>query len=424
MRVISIKRIFSLIWEKRGIFFLIIISCILLGTLNSARTYKSVVTEAEKAAIEYEKDLEKQDEAIADLKENLTSLSEKYEDQKEYCDDSIYMKLDASEIWYAEIQYAYTSEVNTGYTMNALAAYYDSVEMRRKIEESTGFDERYLKEILFYSFMGNVTRYSIYMPDEESASKVLECIKTELNKAQNQIEAIQGKYTAAIESEEIGTRADLSVLSNQNSIINTLNSLKSNLTDTKSLIEAKQLERDSCARVYPMSMFEKILHFVKGIVLGLAIGIVVSILLSVIKILFGRRILDEECLRGRGIHILPISGKSETHIDAAGEDIFLCASMNSINRIIVLMVSVDEAICEGALSHLLLDKGIKMEFVKYKADRKEILAKIGACEGAIVYLQKGLSLYKDLDDVCDRLDRYGVQLLGGLYDEDGASGNR
>lgn len=437
MRAISLKRMFTLIWGKKKVFSLIILIFSLLGILNSVRTFKSTVDESKEAVAEYEKkldeykvNLELQDEAIANLKENLITMQEEYENQKKYCSYSILMKLDANEIWCAEIHYAYDSEGSVGFTMNAVAAYYDSVEMRKRIEESLGYDEAYLKEILFYSFMGNVARYYMYMPDEESASLLLERVKKELANAQDQIEVAQGKYEATIESEEIGTIVDLSVQNSQKAALNTLNNLKTSVTDTKSLIESKQIARDNYAKdnapniAYSMGVFKKIFHFVKGGVCGLIIGLIVSILLSVIGILFERRIFDDECLRERGIHILHISGNNETNIDAVGEDIFLCASKNSIKKMIVLMVSADEALCEAGLRGFLSEKKMEIEFVKYIADRKETLTKIGECEGALIYLKNGLSLHKDLDDVCDRLDRYGVRLLGALYDEENASRKR
>ncbi len=432
MRVISLKRIFSMVWERKGIFTLIIILCAILGILNSVRTYKGKITEAESAVAEYEKELNEyssnlaqQDETIAALKENLISIKEQYEDQKTYCDNSIFMQLNANEIWCGEAQYTYLSDVDDYNTMTALVAYCESVEMRGNLEERTGFSEKQLKDLLFANIeskQGRIVKYYVYALDEETARLLIEGVVKELEAVKPQIEKAQGNYSDTLESIDVGVCVDTNVQTSQNSAMKLLRDSLTSVTDTKNTIESKQITRDKYASenipeaVYPMGRVKKVLHFAKGVILGLVIGIVIVVFLCAFRILFGKKILDEECLKGREIHVLNLNGDDESHIDAAGEDIYLCARKESFIKLIVLMISVNDAMCKERLRVILSDKSIEVEFIGYRQEDAKTLAKIGEYDGALLYVQKGSSLHKDFEDAYNRLDRYGIKLLGGLFD--------
>ena len=430
MRIVSLKRIFQNIFQKKIALIIVLSLFFMMGLLYSAHSLGAKIAENNAMMAEREKELEnynaslsRLDESIAIMKENLEVTRQQYEDIKKYCEESIYMKLDSSAIYCAEIQYACNGEVNTSSVMNAIMTFYDSMEMRNYIGEKMSIDEKYLKEVLFYAFAGNTIRFIVYSDSERGAEELLKYVKESIEGAEDQISAAQGAYTLTVQTEEIGLRADIGVQNNQNTYRNSYKNLNSILTDSENAMEDKLKERDNFANdslpepVYPLSRRDKIIHFAKGGITGLVLGAICLIVFGVFQVLFGTRIRDEECLRGLGIYPLIISGKEERRLLLATEDLSLCCRGKDRKNILILGITKIEDSITERLRELFAANEISATCMEYSAENIAFLNELNKGTQVVIYVQKNVSKYKVLADVYDRFSRYDFNIIGGIFDD-------
>ncbi len=428
MRVVSLKRIFRDLLKDKKLVIIAMAICVLFGGLNSARTLGSKISEADAAVAEYEKTLEEYnntleqfDESIAVMKDNYEVTKQQYKDMKDYCDNSIYMRLDANSVWMGEVQYACLGEVDTGRVMNALMTYYDSVEMRNAISERMGVREEFLKEILYYTSASNTLRFYFYFDSEEGANELMDCIILELEAAKPQIVAAQGGYTLTQESLDVGIRADVGVQNTQNTYRNNYKSYNTSVADWEKAIEDKILSREEYAKdnmpepFYPLGIKGKIIHFIKGFIFAVLIGVALLLVFGVFRILFGTKIRDEECLRGVGIYPLLTDGANEKQVSIISEDIELCCRKLQKGSVVLMGISdIDEDI-SAMLKGLLESKGITIVCTKYIPDDQGLVLVLEKGVPLMLYVRKGVSKYKELNDALDRLSRYDTEIIGGIF---------
>ncbi len=428
MRIVSLKRVFLDLLGNKKLIIIVIAACMVLGTLNSVRTLGGKVSEADAAAAEYQKKLDEYnaaletlDESVNAQKENLEVVKQQFKDVSDYCENSIYMRLDANAIYMGEVQLACVGEVDTGRVMNALMTYYDSVEMRKSIGESIGVKEEYLKEVMFYTSASNTLRFYFYFDTEGGANELMDCILTELDKAKPQISEAQGGYTLTQQSREIGLRADSGIQNGQNTWRNNYKNYNNSVADTEKSINDKQVNRDKYAQdnlpepAYPMGAKDKVLHIVKGLIFGAIVGVAGLIVFGVCRILFGTRIRDEECLRGIGVYPLLTDGKDEKSLSVIAGDLELCCRKNQKSSLVLMGISEMDAEITGKLTSLLAGKGITVEGLVYDPTDPGLTVSLGQGTPLVLYVRKGVSKYRDLNDACDRLSRYDTEVVGGIF---------
>ena len=428
MRIISLKRVVLDLLKDKKIVIIVMAVCMLLGILNSVRTLGSKIREADAGVVEYEKKLEDYnnslailDESIATMKENLEVTKRQYEDIKDYCENSIYMKLDANAIWMGEVQYACQGEVDTGRVMNALMTHYDSVEMRGFISERMGISEEFLKELLYYSSASNTLRFYFYYDSEEGANELMDCIIQGLEDAKAEISVAQGGYTLTQQSLDIGIQADTGVQNNQNTYRNNYKNYNNSVTDAEKAIQDKIVNRDKNASdnmpepASPLGTKGKTVHFVKGFLLGAVSGVVLLLIFGVFRILFGTKTRDEECLRGMGIYTFLIDGADEKQIGVISEDIELRCKRLHKETIVLMGISITDENVSDKLKDLLSQKSITLVCTKYLPDDPGFSSMIRDGVPFMLYVRKNISKYRELNDAVDRLSRYDTEIIGGIF---------
>ena len=109
MKSIYLRNLFiTLLQKKKPILLSVLLFTLLMGLIG-VRTYRNTPSgdseEIKKELEEYEEILQGYDDAIADLQQDIVIAQDQLEVIKDYCKNSIYMKLDAQKIYVSTVQY-------------------------------------------------------------------------------------------------------------------------------------------------------------------------------------------------------------------------------------------------------------------------------------------------------------------------------
>ena len=96
MRVISLRNVINTVWNKKILLFLSVIVFALLGTALGYKQTKQTIINRQAEADIFQQDIIEYETSIQTLETNLETIKQQYSKQKEYCENSIYMKINSN----------------------------------------------------------------------------------------------------------------------------------------------------------------------------------------------------------------------------------------------------------------------------------------------------------------------------------------
>lgn len=196
---------------------------------------------------EYQETLQYYDNSIAERQESIMLTEQQIEEQKSYCDNSIYMRLDSRKYYVASIVYSVQgaiSEADSVNILNAIAYRVNVNHLGPAVEQhESDISSQYLSEIVSCSVTGNTLYITISYFDESGAIAIREIVEQELQQQIKKISSVYGNFELVKIDEDIYEKADINILNNQNTARNTLKNYQGNLADLQKSIADLQASK-------------------------------------------------------------------------------------------------------------------------------------------------------------------------------------
>ncbi len=311
MRSVYIRTLLKDLFDKK---ILIIISTVIFAILfalygNISAT--GVLTpEALEQIAEYEEALDTYEQIIYEAQDNIALSEAQISDLKEYCNNSIYMKLDGNEIQIANTQYGITDSNNSGNTLNAWTSYINDGSLKEEIYAAwPEIPIEYLKELITCSTSGNVLSVTVMHYDADTAEELMNQIDKCIKAHKNTISSVQGDFNLKNLGSTYYTKADTGVINTQNTNLNNLKNYQNSLADYQKKLVDGRTNRDNYIKNYTPDAYGKtgdtpIKKAIKFFIFGAVFGVVLACAVITIRFIMSNRLRDEAELIQAGLPVL------------------------------------------------------------------------------------------------------------------------
>lgn len=424
MRTIYFKDFVMKLWnKKKQVIALVIIFSVIFGYIGYTKANKTVSEEQLKEIEEYEAAIKEYDNLILELEDNIEIAREQVDNQEKYCDNSIYIKLDAQNIQVAELQYAIQTANNVGFILNSFVAYINEGSLRSHLSKVySAVPEEYLKEIIACSTNGNILNVTIMHYDKEEALKISRFLAENLEKQQAQIKQIQGEFEMKKLDEVQYSKADISVLNTQNQALNNLRTYKNTLSDlNKKLIDQKNGKKYYIENNEPeaMELENPIKEAIKFMIFGGIFAIVLLLAIMSLRNIINGDLKSKEELLAANIAVLG-SWKERVGytplLEQSIMDIRIFADLNQCTTIIMNCLSDDELIRKVIEDYKKSLKEYNIEVLCYFSSEKnmELLKQMIDVGNCILVAEVGKNTYTQIEEQVQLCEKFGVSMWGSI----------
>ena len=358
---------------------------------------------------------------IASLEQQLEVAESELAAQKEYTDNSIYMRLDSQNFYSANVQIALTGEANISGALNAYHMFVTEGEFRSKLAEETGLeDESRFKEVISGYIYSNMYIVNILYDTSEGAEKIRTATEKFLLGQAEALAPTYGVFTVQVTSSEVQNRAESGVLDGQNGKLNSLRGYENTVKDLQNNLQNQKtalanLENEgSGVNLSGGGLLAggKKSAVVFGVA-GLCAGIVLALLIFAFKYLTDDRIHNLKDVREMGL--IPLDDKYNA--EYAASSLRLQAEKSNISKIAVIVLnnSKDQLNTKqeeylNSISNGFNDIQVKrLDGELTDTDALKSLAESGAV--VLVALQ-GISKGSKADKIVELCNRYNVPVWG------------
>ncbi len=320
MKILYLTTLLKMTWEERKSkkAIIIVVLCVVFMSIAGVMAIRKGVSERKTelaeyqiACTNYEKNLTEMETSLAALQANKETLQTQYDTQKEYCEESIYMKMDGNAFYQGDIRYSITTSSNLGYLNSALMGYINGTAFRESLAKQFGkTDSTYLKEIIICSASNNVLLITVYHYDKELAEQLLELVDKTLSKYVPTIEKTHGEFTLTLMEQSVSEKADIAIVNTQNSALNSLRTYTSSLADAKNSISKKERdiefykEENLPEEVFPFSVMEMIKREAAFMVMGIILGICLLVFRMFLRVMLGKTISNSDYFASLNLNVL------------------------------------------------------------------------------------------------------------------------
>ncbi len=430
MRVIKLESLYKdMVSNRKRLIIMLVVFGLVFGLLGIRGIRKAVeknnatIANYEKEYANYEKNLEEFDNSLATYKENLTTLEGQYERQADYCDNSVYMQMDGSDCYKAEVKIDIKDlegAVNRSAVTGMLTTYVVSnAAIEAVANQMDGIEAKYLKELIGSSSTGTLITITVMHYDENAAEEILTEIENVLNNYSKGLFQDYGMFSLEKMSEGCMKYADINILNAQSSALNNLRSYRSSVSDMKNSISNKEQEKENYikenepAAVKTMGKLEKILLVVQYIIIGVVLALILLAICSAFKILFGKKLLDTDYLEAQGISVMGIA-EDETTLRSVLVDMELTVKATGKDTVYLDLIEDTEearALAEKAAAYL-NGNGIKAVSGCTASGAEAELRQLCESDNTVLLIEKNMASYVNVDKVLTYIKHYNANALG------------
>lgn len=415
----------DLIKHRRIVGICIVICAAFFAVLGykNAQEVRELSAEQQVEIQEYNERLAEYDAAIVDTEKALEMVNGQVEEQQEYVDNSIYMKLDSQNIQVASAQYGVQTSGNVGNILNSIFLFINDGGLKEALEEEYGVvDAKYWREIITANNGGNVLNLVVYHYDSAEAEKILNIVKKKLEQKLPDLIAVQGEFTLVEQGTSYYTKADSGVLNTQNGHLNNLKNYTSNRSDFETKLAnqkntkenyIKNNEPDTLEASQPNVILLTAAYLIVGVLFGIAIPVVCFFL----QYILSNRLRRKEELKDSGLNVLASYSNKKGHqpsLDRSVLDLKLLAEEKQIENVFISVLQEDEVSKKTAeeWSTAIAQNGMKARIGYHLFDSAEELKALASGRGCLVIAETGKSTYPQLEQQMKLCDRFKVELLG------------
>lgn len=310
MKIMYLTTLLKMTWDERKSkkTKIVILICVVLMAFAGVLAIRKAIKDREAEIEEYqynlashEADLKEMETTLKAFQDNLATVQAEYDAQKQYCEDSIYMKMDGSAFYQGEMQYTITTSANLGYINSALTNYINSSKLHNELAgQLENVETTYLKDIVRCSVNNNVLTISVYHYDEDMAGEMIKLIDNILQKETATIAKAQGEFTLTLMGQSVVKKGDIAILNSQTGALNSLRTFTNNLSEAKNAVSNKAQDIDffkrnfSLEEVTPLSMPAMVKIEIMYLILGLILGACALVGWTFFKVLTGKTISNSD----------------------------------------------------------------------------------------------------------------------------------
>jgi len=463
---VSMKDLFYAVLRK--LWIMIIVAVVLGGALFAYKATRNKVTAnvldiTEK--LEGETDVQYQLRAqkvvrAKDLSATITRVNSQIDHQRRYVADSVYMQIDAENVYEAKIQFVLTlkDNVTEGIDNALVSAYQNAItggDYLNAYADKKGIKADYIKEVIYVdSAVSDATILSaentvdravsmtvkVNGHTEEFSKEVSDLIVSEINSLNKELGTSVAAHTLSVVGVQNNVKVDASIRdnqANQTSRIETLQKQIVNYNDSldqiaKDLgVAGKEDILDYFAAEDKVSIKGIIKSGIKFGVLGFAAGLLLAAAFVALKYLFGKKITTQAQFFSRfksvkKIGVLKPSGKRSGYavsIDKKSEDDSDMSAENTIKLVKANCANItrgcEKILITGTGDKKAMDEAVKKLGIKgdYKPDifsDPDVLKDIPGYDGVVLLEQRNVSEFKKVASEIALISDAGTKILGAV----------
>ncbi|MCR4690786.1 MAG: hypothetical protein K5739_05555 [Lachnospiraceae bacterium] len=446
MRVLTLKSMMTGILQKKVRLICVMLCSLCLFGLIGLKEVKQKQVVMDEAYQLYQQKLENYNAKLAEydttkamLEQNLVTAEAQYNNQKEYCDNSIYMRLDSSAIQVAEMQFMVKMDevedpqekvARIGYVGSNYANYITSGDFRKKVcEQMPELKEEYLKEIVSSWVSGNLVIVNISHFDRDVVEKIRDVAKEVIKKETSDIEKNQGRHELILINDQIVTRVDSGILNTQGNSLNALRNFATAANDIKKNMLTQDIDKVTYAEekqpdvVYPFGKKGKIAVLIKDLVFGGILGVVLLAFMELCAVVFGKKIRSMDYFTALDIPVFEKVIKATGNDEESKKlitDIILSAKSNNAQNIYFESVSPVEdqkteeayqSFLSGTGERLQKEGGITVSCGRVSGGEDESLHRMAESDQIVLWVNKNVTRYADLENVFAYIKRYHCKVM-------------
>lgn len=377
---------------------------------------------------EYQERLAEYDAAITDTENALALADSQVQEQQEYVDNSIYMKLDSQNIQVAAVQYGVRTSGNIGNIMNSLVTFINDGELKEVLDEEYGMtDIRYWREIITASYNANILNIVVYHYDSTEAERILNIVKEKLKQKVSAIIDVQGEFTVIEQETSYYSKADTSVLNTQNGNLNNLKAYISSRSDYEAkLVNQKNTKvsyeksnkPDTMEANQPNALFQTAKYMIVGILFGIAIPLVCFLL----QYILSNRLRRKEDLRDSGLNVLAGYCDNKGYQPALERgmlDLKFLTEEKKLDSVFVSVLQEDEISKKVAEEwcKTMEQSGMKTTIGYHLLESAEDLKTLISHKGCLLVAEVGKTTYPQIEQQMKLCTRVQGELLGCIVIE-------
>lgn len=429
MRVISVKDILSMYKVKKKWCLAVVLAFVIMGVFFGYRSVEKKANEAKKANITSEQKVESYDKNIENLNDNLETFRNQYNAQKEYNDNSIYMKLDGNAIQTAEIQLIITADNTTKQSnlVNALSSYLKGGIFRKKVSEIVPeVSDNYLNDVSFVALSGNIFTITIYHYDQDILKKLINAYEDIISGGVESVTSLYGGYNTRVISDTVTVKSDTGMISRQSTNNNNLMSYASSVYNTETSITNAEAEKQayiSTGYVNKYTVKDWAKGIAKSIIIWAILGVGAELIWFILKNIYGKRVLTDSYFEAQNIPVIGginrQSGEFIMDPERTGMDIRAMLTRNKTERACFEVLVDAKKNSEESINTL-------VEALEDVLERKDIVSVTGRTElvdtdeleavlesgSVVLVVEYGSTLYSQIDKFMKQCDRFNIDIIG------------
>lgn len=482
---INIKDLIFVVLKKLGI--MLIAGVILGGALFSYKVMKRIKTNDvldpttklndSETDVQYELRVQNINKART-YYEMISNVNKQIDHQRTYIADSIYMQIDAENVYQSTAQITLTLENNdtNGIDSALFGAYERDVKAGNYLDEyakKIGTRPDYIKELVSFSSSGagntiitidnDVDRVgsmyiSVYGPSREFVDDVMDLVIKEVEREYTELNGTVAKHTICLVGVQQILKMDNGIRDGQISHTGSIDSLQRQitsyneqldkvakelgLTDKEDILsyfeEHAEVKVDVDSDGIPTGTSEQTISrwsMIKpGLKWGLIGGVAGAFLIAVFAVLqyiFGRRVLTQAQFFGlfpavKKIGVVKPTGKRskfDTFIDVKAEDDTKLSKENNLKLISAnysnLTKDCGKVLITGtgdskAMSEAVKALNLKGDFKPDLFNNPDVLASVPDYDGIVLLEQRKVSLIKNVVNEIELINNGGTEIIGAI----------
>lgn len=261
MKSIYVKNLLNGYFKKKKIIVIFVLVFVLVfGYLGMRQAYPEKVSSSLSTEVqEYEAALKKYDDAINEIQENIDLTETQVEKQQKYCDESVFMQIDSSNVQVVSQQYMIkipnmdsdSASNQLGYILNAFTTYVNSGSLQTGLASEIGnISTEYLSELISTTVNGNILTVTVKHSDMDQAKSILEKITAKIDDYYNTVVQNLGSFDMEVIDKSELSMADVELQNKQNNYLNALRTYKNTLSDLKTKLVSQQNQRNTYVQQY------------------------------------------------------------------------------------------------------------------------------------------------------------------------------
>ena len=434
-QVIYLKDLlFVLLRGWRKLLIAAVVLGVLLGGLKLFRGVQEITAANDAAAAALPQAKQEYSQALK-MADSAVELAEKErDDQKEYMEESIYLRLNPRGYYLAEVTFFVQPNSSAASTavdriLNQYVTTLQSNPVMARISKAMGEGLKYVREVCYVEADPEaITIHVVCSCDtEEMAEKFLAAVKEEVVAAQDKIALVRGSHKLLLIEEGTSKQISMELEQKRKEAKALLSSMDAKVEETKA---ARAAMTEPVAAMLPRSGAVK--PAIKHAVLGAAIGVAVVVVCLWLRHVFGSKVYSARvltnvtgvkllgCVSGKNIKnpidrwLLKLEGREiddrEARIKLLAADI-----RNRCSEYTQLLVTGDgDAKSRETLVEALAEEipGIRLVDMGSLLQAPEAVDALSANDAVLLVEQCGSSLYGRVEKELDMIADYGKTLVG------------